>query len=54
MLDLLTDLGVEEAEHTTFMTHLYLNVEQEKWFPMMQNQFVLDDEVLLLLVQTMG
>ena len=54
MLDLLADLGLGEAEHITFLTHLYLNVGQEKWFPMLQNWFTLDDGVLLLLVQTMG
>jgi hypothetical protein len=53
MLDILTDLGCSGGEEITFVTHLYLNVEQNKWFPMMKNRFALDDDVLLLLVRTM-
>ena len=53
MMDILTDLGCGGGEHVTFITHLYLNVGMDKWFPMMKNHFALDDDVLLLLVRTM-
>ena len=53
MIDILADLGYGGGEHVTFITHLYLNVGMDKWFPMMKNHFMLDDDVLLLLVRTM-
>lgn len=53
MMDILADLGCGGGEHVTFITHLYLNVGMDKWFPMMKNHFALDDDVLLLLVRTM-
>ena len=53
MMDILADLGCGGGEHVMFITHLYLNVGMDKWFPMMKNHFALDDDVLLLLVRTM-
>ena len=50
MMDILADLGCGGGEHITFVTHLYLTVGTDKWFPMMKNHFTLDDDVLLLLV----
>lgn len=53
VLDLTTDLGYGGAEDTKFITHLYLNVGQSKWFSMMKNRFAVDDTVILALVQCM-
>ena len=53
MIDILADLGYVGGEHVMFIIHLYLNVGMDKWFPMMKNHFTLDDDVSLLLVQTM-
>ena len=51
ILDILTDVGLGEHEHTFFVKHLYHNVGQDKWFPMMQKRFTeLDDGLLLLVV----
>ena len=54
VLDILTDVGLGEHEHTSFVTHLYHNVGQDKWFPTMQKRFTkLDDGLLLLLILAM-
>lgn len=52
-LDLLADLGYGGTKDSEFITFLYLNVGQSKWFSMMKDRFNVDDTVLLLLVQSL-
>ena len=52
-LNLLANLGYGGTKDTKFITFLYLNVGQLKWFSMMKDRFNVDDTVILLLVQSL-